>query len=122
MKLLLDMNLSPSWQAFLDHAGHQAVHWSSVGRAEAPDTEIMAYAARENMVAIMHGLDFGAILAATSGRKPSVVQLRAADIRPAAIGRDVLSALEQCSSELTDGALLTIDAGRRRLSLLPLRL
>lgn len=31
MKLLIDMNLSPKWAGFLAAAGHDAVHWSSVG-------------------------------------------------------------------------------------------
>jgi predicted nuclease of predicted toxin-antitoxin system len=44
MKLLLDMNLSPAWLAVLAAHGHDAVHWSEVGAADAPDTHIMAWA------------------------------------------------------------------------------
>ena len=44
MKLLVDMNLSPNWIAHMKLAGLSAVHWSDVGRADAPDSEIMAYA------------------------------------------------------------------------------
>ena len=41
MKLLLDMNLSPDWEAFLASEGLESVHWSRIGAATAPDTEIM---------------------------------------------------------------------------------
>jgi uncharacterized protein (DUF433 family) len=47
LKILLDMNLSPSWIASLESGGHSAVHWSSVASPSALDTEIMAWA-REN--------------------------------------------------------------------------
>ena len=39
MKLLLDMNVSPAWVPVLVADGHQAVPWSSIGRADAPDQE-----------------------------------------------------------------------------------
>jgi len=36
MKLLVDMNLSPRWVPFLLDAAHEAVHWSTVGKATPP--------------------------------------------------------------------------------------
>jgi predicted nuclease of predicted toxin-antitoxin system len=45
VKLLVDMNLSPHWVDRLNAAGLPAVHWSGVGRMDAADIEIMAYAA-----------------------------------------------------------------------------
>ena len=69
---------------------------------------------------LTHDLDFGAILAATHGQKPSVVQVRAEDVSPAMIGQQVILALRQMASELEEGALLTVDPSRTRLRLLPL--
>lgn len=43
MKLLVDMNLSPRWIALLTNSGFEALHWSTVGQANARDTEIMAW-------------------------------------------------------------------------------
>ncbi len=74
MKLLVDMNLSPHWVDRLNAAGLPAVHWSGIGRMDAPDVEIMAYAAKYDYVVLTHDLDFSAMLAATQGTKPSVVQ------------------------------------------------
>jgi predicted nuclease of predicted toxin-antitoxin system len=67
-------------------------------------------------------LDFSAILAATHGEKPSVVQIRADDVSPDVIGRQVIIALRQMASELEEGALLTVDPYRTRLRVLPLYL
>jgi predicted nuclease of predicted toxin-antitoxin system len=72
-------------------------------------------------VVLTHDLDFGAILAATQGLKPSVVQIRAEDVSPDAIGGQVIRAPRQLAPELEQGALLTIDAARTRLRLLPLQ-
>ena len=121
MKLLVDMNLSPRWIALLRDSGVDAVHWSVVGKINAPDTEIMAYAMSNDCIVLTHDLDFSAILAVTRGEKPSVVQIRADDVSPDAIGMQVVAALRQMESELEAGALLTIDPSRTRLNLLPLR-
>ena len=69
---------------------------------------------------LTHDLDFGSILATTHGAKPSVVQIRAEDVSPDTIGKQVIAALRQMASELDDGALLTIDPKRTRLRVLPL--
>lgn len=120
MKVLVDMNLSPRWVGLLNGLGMQAAHWSAVGRGNAPDSEIMAYAAANDYVVLTHDLDFSAILAATRGEKPSVAQIRAEDVNPDKIGAQVVAALRQMESELKEGALLTVDPNRTRLRLLPL--
>lgn len=122
MKLIVDMNLSPRWINLLNDSGMQAVHWSTIGQSNALDSEIMAYATTDNYVVLTHDLDFGAILATTHGKKPSVVQIRADDVSPDVIGMQVVAALRQMESELEAGALLTVDPNRTRLRLLPLRL
>lgn len=119
--LLVDMNLSPRWIQVLDSAGFAAAHWSDLGPVTAPDHDLMAYARTHEMVVITHDLDFGTILAATGGDKPSVVQIRASDTRPEAIDAIVVAALHQFTPELMAGALLTIDTRRSRVRLLPLQ-
>ena len=81
----------------------------------------MAYASVNDFVVLTHDLDFGSILAATHGEKPSVVQIRAGDVSPDVIEKRVIDALRQMASELEQGALLTVDTNRTRLRLLPLR-
>lgn len=93
MKLLIDMNLSPRWVDILLDAGIESVHWSTVGAPTAPDADIMAFAKTYDYVVLTHDLDFGAILAATHGEKPSVVQIRAANLAAEVIGADVITAV-----------------------------
>jgi predicted nuclease of predicted toxin-antitoxin system len=121
VKLLVDMNLSPRWVAVLADAGIEAAHWSTLGAHDAADAAIMTYANTNDYVVLTHDLDFSAILAATQGEKPSVVQIRAEDVSPDVIGTQVIAALRQMASELDEGALLTIDPDRTRLRVLPLR-
>ncbi|MDC7683991.1 DUF5615 family PIN-like protein [Asticcacaulis sp. BYS171W] len=120
MKFLIDMNLTPRWCAVLQAAGHEASHWSQLGAMDAPDTELMEYAHGHNLVVLTHDLDFSAILAATKGLKPSVVQIRADNVSPEVIGAAVIDAIRQVQLDLEAGALLTIDTQRSRLRLLPL--
>lgn len=121
MKLIVDMNLSPRWAGSLADAGFEAVHWSTLGANNAPDSKIMAYARANDYVVLTHDLDFSAILAATHGEKPSVVQIRAEDVSPDVIGKQVIAALKQMAAELEEGALLTVDSNRTRLRILPLQ-
>ena len=121
MKILIDMNLPPRWVDMLAKAGIEAEHRSSIGRPDATDREIMAYAAANDHYVLTLDLDFGSILAATQGNKPSVVQVRANGVNIAEIGESVTIALRQMQTELAAGALLTIDPKRTRIRLLPLR-
>jgi predicted nuclease of predicted toxin-antitoxin system len=105
----------------LDSAGFEAAHWSAVCAHDAADMAILSYARTNNCVVLTHDLDFGAVLATTRGAKPSVVQIRADDNRPEAIGTQVVAALRQMSTELEAGALVSVDASRARLRVLPLR-
>jgi predicted nuclease of predicted toxin-antitoxin system len=78
VKLLVDMNLSPSWVDRLARHGFDAVHWSTIGAATAADHEILAWAHQHGSVLVTNDLDFSAILAAGAvhGRASSNFALR----------------------------------------------
>lgn len=105
----------------LSEAGIEAAHWSKLGAHNASGSEIMAFAAANNYMVLTHDLDFSAILAATQGEKPSVVQIRAEDVSPDVISKQVIVAPRQMAIELEDGALLTIEPNHTRLRVLPLQ-
>ena len=119
MKIVIDMNLSPDWISFLTRAGIEAIHWSQVGAPNALDTEIMKWANTNSYIVFTHDLDFGALLSLTKAKAPSVIQVRSQDTFTDAIGRLVLLALKQCEEALLQGALVTIDANKTRVRLLP---
>jgi predicted nuclease of predicted toxin-antitoxin system len=114
------MNLSPLWVQFLAASGFDSVHWSAVGRASAPDSEIMDHAAANELVIFTHDLDFGALLATHKARQPSVIQIRTQDVLPATIGEIVIRALRASRAHLEAGALVTVDLNRNRIRLLPI--
>lgn len=120
MRLVIDMNLSPAWAEHLAASGHDAVHWSRVGSANAADAEVMDWAARNGRVLITNDLDFGAMLAASGDASPSVVQIRSGNLAVSEIGAMVADALARAEEDLRAGALLTLDTARARLRVLPL--
>lgn len=119
MKVVVDMNLSPDWVTFLAQADIETMHWFEVGKPDALDTEIMEWASTNSYIVFTHDLDFGTLLALTKAKTPSVIQVRSQDTFTETIGDLVLSALEQCKEALLRGALVTIDASKTRVRLLP---
>jgi predicted nuclease of predicted toxin-antitoxin system len=122
IKILIDMNLSPLWAKFFSESGIEAQHWSSIGLAYAPDSEIFMHAQQNDFVIFTHDLDFGAILAASNNEKPSVVQLRDEDIFPNEENIKVLCTIfQQFENELATGVLITINKQRTKVRLLPIK-
>jgi len=120
IKILVDMNLSPTWVERFESAGISAKHWIAIGARTATDRELMAWAEQNGFTVFTHDLDYGALLAATQANGPSVIQLRTSDVLPAAVGARVISAIESLRIELEHGAIVTIDVARARARVLPL--
>ncbi len=121
MKLLVDMNLSPSWVERLAGHGFQAVHWSTIGAATAPDVEILAWANEHHFVIITNDLDFSAILAAGVLGGQSVVRIRSQDLLSDVVVSIVATALDAHRDDIEGGALLSIDEAGTRVRVLPLQ-
>ena len=119
MKFVVDMNLAPSWVGRLTRLGFEAVHWSTIGAATAPDDEILAWAREHRYVVITNDLDFSAILAASSGQAPSVLQIRAQDLLSDTTVSRVATAIEVLRADIGAGA--SIDEAGTRVTMLPLR-
>ena len=116
MKLLVDMNLSPSWIERLARHGFEAVHWSTIGAATAPDVEILTWATEHHFVVITNDLDFSAILAAGAVDGPSVVQIRSQDLLSDVVVSIVAKALEAHREDIERGALLLCRTNGARCS------
>jgi predicted nuclease of predicted toxin-antitoxin system len=120
MKMLIDMNLPPRWVTVFAAAGWKALHWSQVGAPTSRDQEIMTWAKDNGYIVFTHDLDFSALLAATQGKGPSVIQVRAQNILPEVIGNLVIDALKRFQAELEKGVIITIEPSRARLRILPI--
>jgi predicted nuclease of predicted toxin-antitoxin system len=121
VKLLVDMNLSPSWVERLARHGFEAVHWSTIGAATAPDVEVLTWANEHGFIIVTNDLDFSAILAASAGATPSVVQIRTQDLFSDETVSIVAKALDAHREDIERGALLSIDEAGTRVRVLPLR-
>ena len=120
MKIVIDMNLSPEWISILETAGHEAIHWLSIGNPQATDKTIMAWAINNDCVVFTHDLDFGTLLAMSQAEVPSVIQIRTQDVLPDSLKHIVLNALQQFQQELETGALVTVDEARAKARMLPI--
>jgi len=120
VKIVLDMNLSPGWAPFLLSNGVDAVHWSSEGKPDASDSEILNWARKNGRVVFTHDLDFGIALALSKEDGPSVVQVRSQDITPNHLGKMVVDVLRAHAEVIERGALLTIDEAKARVRILPI--
>jgi predicted nuclease of predicted toxin-antitoxin system len=114
------MNLSPRLADLLDNAGHRAIYWGAIGKADAEDSEILTWAKNNDCVLLTNDLDLGTILATRGLKSPSVIQIRRRDVLPETIISYILQAAEKFSDALLAGALIVVDERRYRVRLLPL--
>lgn len=120
MKILIDMNLSPDWVQEFKLYKIEAVHWSVVGKFDAPDTILMDWARKNGYIIFTHDLDFGTALALTKAEKPSVIQVRTQNVTISHLSKMVITTLENYTDLLGKGALLVIDEDKKRIRILPL--
>ena len=71
-------------------------------------------------VLLTHDLDFGAMLALSHTRGPSVLQVRSKDALPENLASLIVAALKQHADDLSSGALVVVDEARSRVRVLPI--
>lgn len=117
MRILVDMNLSPTLCGVLKAAGFDAIHF---GDPRASDAALMTWASTNDYLVVTHDLDFGAILSATHATGPSVIQVRTQDVMPEHLGPILIGVLQRRAQALESGALVVVDEARARVRVLPL--
>lgn len=120
IRIVVDVNLSPSWLPVFEKHDIPALHWSSVGDIRASDDAVLTWARENGYVVFTHDLDYGAILAWTREAGPSVIQVRTHDVLPDALERVLITAIREYEEQLGMGAIVTVDEVRGRVRLLPL--
>lgn len=121
LKILIDMNLSSTWVDFFKANSIKTVHWSTVGDFAEKDSTILHYAKDNGYILFTNDLDFGAILAASKLKTPSVIQIRTQDVLPSHIGNLVIATLKQYETLLKTGALISVDEAKQRAKILPIQ-
>ncbi|WP_375460458.1 DUF5615 family PIN-like protein [uncultured Enterovirga sp.] len=112
---MIDTNLSAEWVPALAEVGIKAIHWSSIGREDAPDEEIMDWAQANDAVVLSRDLDFGSIVTLLGLRSPSVVQLRIRQVDHTSQAVLVRRVLSLQSEQFARGAIVTVESERVRV-------
>jgi predicted nuclease of predicted toxin-antitoxin system len=120
VKFLVDMPLPPALAHWLATRGHDAVHASSLGLDRAPDTEILARAARDNRVVVTADLDYPRLLALAEAVRPAVILFRGGDWSEV----DLIARMQQLVDKLGESeitrSIIVIERGRVRRRRLPI--
>ena len=120
MKILIDMNLSPGWVQEFERNQIKAIHWSAVGKHDAPDTVLIEWAKSNDHIIFTHDLDFGTALALSKSGKPSVIQVRTQNVTIMHLSNMVIRTINTYSELLNKGALLILEEQKERIRILPL--
>ncbi|MCE9645273.1 MAG: DUF5615 family PIN-like protein [Chloroflexi bacterium] len=120
MKFLADMGISPLVVDELRQKGYEAAHLRDEGLHRMTDGDILEKARQEESILLTHDLDFGELLAASGGNLPSVIIFRLKDMRAANITRHLFSVINQQSTALQKGAILSVTEQRVRVRSLPI--
>jgi predicted nuclease of predicted toxin-antitoxin system len=120
MKFLADAGISPKTVAFLNAAGHDAVHVRQIGLQRASDADIVRRARQEGRVVLTFDLDFGQILALGVAGSPSVVIFRLSDETSTSVNWRLEAVITERRAELEQGALILVEDGRYRMRPLPI--
>jgi predicted nuclease of predicted toxin-antitoxin system len=120
VKILVDMNLSPEWVAFLARPGWEVRRWNEVGRPTADDPDLAAWAAQNGFTVLTQDLDFSDILFMTQAAAPGVILLRSAEELSPVFRAHVLRCILQAEKLLHAPSLLVIDPHRARWRPLPI--
>ena len=120
MRFLIDNALSPVLATLLTQAGHDALHVRTIELHRADDVVIFDRAAADDRIVVSADTDFGALLAARTVKKPSVIQFRGRGSRkPDALAHTISSNLAQLADALESGSIITFEPSRVRVRARP---
>lgn len=120
MRLLLDQGLPRSAVTHLLDIGIDAVHTGDIGLATAEDTEIIQRALSEDRIVVTLDADFHMHIALSNAKFPSVIRIRIEGLGARSFAHLLLPVLQQCATELNEGALVSVTENGVRIRALPL--
>jgi predicted nuclease of predicted toxin-antitoxin system len=121
VKFLIDNNLSPLLAESLKAAGHEAAHVRDLGLQAATDAVVLEHARSQGEVLASADTDFGALLARSGARSPSVLLIRRlAGRRAAEQSAIILANLRDVADDLEAGAVVVLGEESIRIRRLPM--
>ena len=122
MRFLCDMGVSRQVAQWLRDQGHESVHLGEVGLARLPNGGILfGKAIAESRIVLTFDLDFGEIVALSSGHAASVVVSRLRNTCAAHVIERLSATLEAAGDALARGAIVVVEESRSRIRDLPIK-
>ena len=121
LAFLADMNISPFTVLQLKGRGWNIIRVSEVMDKSTKDLGLLEYARRHDMVIITQDLDFSMLLAVKGFGKPSLVNVRLEEAKPAYVTSRIIDTVSALEPELAKGAVVTVDEASLRYRYLPIR-
>jgi predicted nuclease of predicted toxin-antitoxin system len=118
--LLLDQGLPRSTASLLVEAGYSAVHAAEIGLSRASDSEILAYARRQDLIIVTLDADFHMLLAVQGAVSPSVIRLRQQRLNASQAAIAIEVVLDRSREALERGAVVSATKTLIRCKRLPL--
>jgi predicted nuclease of predicted toxin-antitoxin system len=115
------MNISPLTVLQLKGRGWNITRVSEVMDKSTKDLDLLEYARRHDMVIITQDLDFSMLLAVKGFGKPSLVNVRLEEAKPAYVTSRIIDTVSALEPELAKGAVVTVDEASLRYRYLPIR-
>jgi predicted nuclease of predicted toxin-antitoxin system len=120
MRFLADMGVSQRVVTWLQEQGHDATHLRDEGLQKLENGEIFTKAFRESRIILTWDLDFTEILALSKTGTVSAVVFRLMNTRSTHVIARLERVLLESAQDLQEGAIVSVEAGRHRVRLLPL--
>jgi predicted nuclease of predicted toxin-antitoxin system len=120
LRYLADQNISPLTVSVLANHGLDIRRVGDVLPVNAADIEILRLARAEGFIVITQDLDFSSLLASQGETRPSLISIRLRHNRPENIANRLAKILPVTETDLTAGAIVTIEDATIRVRFLPL--
>jgi predicted nuclease of predicted toxin-antitoxin system len=121
MRFLADMGVAQRIVEWLRAEGHDAVHLREEGLQRMPNGAIFEKAASDARIIVTFDLDFGEIVALSSGRPVGVVLFRLHNTRTPHVIDRLRVVLGESRRALEEGAIVVVEESRHRTRRLPRR-
>jgi predicted nuclease of predicted toxin-antitoxin system len=120
LKFLVDMPVTPQAVVYLEAAGHEAVHASSVGLSSASDTRILEVARAEGRVVVTADLDYPRLIAMAKAAGPGIVLFRGGSYSDSNMLRLLSRILARADQLELEHSITVVDRSRIRRRALPI--
>jgi predicted nuclease of predicted toxin-antitoxin system len=114
------MAISQSTVIWLRDRGHEVAHVRDEGLQRAADSDILVKARAEGRVLLTLDLDFGYLVAVSQQRLPSIIIFRLGNESAEIVTQRLSDALDVCTPDLEQGAIVTVNEDTIRVRRLPI--